>query len=150
MSVLSDLAGEFESYIRDSVSLDIVDVSQPGDFINVLEIGSFQARVINNGELNMTSVSLDIDGKNGTLVSTAAAGPWSSSITVNGLTVNAKTSRDSTSLYFKAPAEEKPALTTLVSCHVRDWKANLDYIFTNRTKEENAKFGHLNREVHPS
>jgi hypothetical protein len=132
------------------VSLDIVDVTHPGDFINVSEIGTFQARVTNNGDLNMTTVSLDIDGKNGTLVSTAQAGPWSSSITVNNLTVNAKTSRDTASLYFKAPPEEKPAFTTLINCHVKDWAANMNYMFTQRTKEETGKLGHLQREVHPS
>ena len=72
----------------------------------------------------MTDVSLQIDGLNGTLVSTSSTGPWSASITVNSLTVPAGAVRDTADLHFKAPAAPQPVYTTLVNVRVKGWKAN--------------------------
>ena len=70
MGILQDLDAAIRSYIADSVSLDVVDVTTQGSSINIQEVCGFQARVSNNGLLKMTDVSLQIDGLNGTLVGT--------------------------------------------------------------------------------
>jgi hypothetical protein len=152
MAFFQNFRDALQAYIADSVSLSIVDVVSPapGTNINVGEVCRFQARVNNGGELNMTDVSLEIKGLNGTKVGTSNSGPWESSITVNSIAVPARSLKDTPDLFFKAPSVEKPASTTLVNVHVKDWKGDLTSLLVNRTSEEPAIFGHYMGQVHPS
>jgi hypothetical protein len=150
MGILQDLDSTIRSYVADNVNLDVVDVTKPGTSINVEEVCGFQARVSNNGLLKMADVSLQIDGLNGTLVSTSATGPWSSSITVNSLNVPARAVRDTGNLHFKAPTSPQPAFTTLVNVRVKNWKADLTPLLEGSSVGEENKVGHLMAQVFPS
>jgi hypothetical protein len=81
----------------------------------------------------MTGVTIHVHGSNGVLVSAAQAGPFDSVLTVSGLTVNGGSSRETATLYFKAPSTTKPAGTDLLSAHIENWLGNFDHFFTNHT-----------------
>src|SRR5690242_4230838 len=130
MGFLENFDSALRSYVTDSVDLSIVDVTTTGNSINTGDRGGFQARVANRGILKMNDVSLRIEGLNGTLVSTSNAGPWSSSITVNSLSVPAGSLRDTANLHFKAPANPQPAYTTLMNVRVVEWNADLSSILS--------------------
>jgi len=150
MGILQDLDAAIRSYIADSVGLDVVDVTTQGSSINIQEVCGFQARVSNNGLLKMTDVSLQIDGLNGTLLSTSSTGPWSPSLTVNSLSVPAGAVRDTASLHFKAPGSPQPVYTTLVNVRVKNWKADLTGLLDGSSTGEQNKIGHYQSQVFPS
>jgi hypothetical protein len=134
MSVLDDIAGALDSYPADEVALTFVNVNPPGSVVDVNEIVPFQVRIENNGHINMTGVTLHVHSFSGALVSTAQAGPFTSSLAiVSGLTVNGGGSRDTATLYFKAPATTKPEGTQLLSAHIENWSGNFDHYFSNHT-----------------
>jgi hypothetical protein len=96
VTFIDDFASAVSSYPSTSVTLSIVDVAvQTGTTgaVNVNEVWKYQVRVANNGHLNMTGVTLHIEGQNGAQVSTAAAGPWSTSIFPGGLNINSHSIR---------------------------------------------------------
>ena len=136
MSFFNDFASGLESYPVDSVTVSITDVAiQTGTAgsVNVNEVWKFKVNVQNNGHVNMTGVSLHVNGLNGATVGTAAAGPFSAGITTGSLTVNGGGSQKSGFLYFKAPNTAKAAGTDLVNAHIADWSGNLDHMFNNHT-----------------
>ena len=150
MGILQDLDTAIRSYVSDSVDLDVVDVTPQGTNVNVQEVVGFQARVTNHGLLKMTDVSLQIDGLNGTLVGSSATGPWSSSLTVNSLSVPAGAVRDTANLHFKAPGTPQPAYTTLVNVKVKNWKADLTGLLEGSSTGEQNKVGHYQGQVYPN
>ncbi len=136
MSFFNDFATALETYPVDSVDVNITDVAiQTGTSgaVNINEIWKFKVQVENNGHVNMSSVQLHVNGLNGALVATAAAGPFSPGITTASLTVNGGSSAKSGYLYFKAPGVTKPVGTDLVNAHIANWFGNLDHMFTNHT-----------------
>ncbi|MBM3770239.1 MAG: hypothetical protein FJW27_02940 [Acidimicrobiia bacterium] len=142
MAFFQDFADAVESYIRDSVSLDIVDVDVPGQVLNVNDVATFKARVQNNGNLKMTDVKLEIEGLNGALVGESDTGPWEPSLTVDCPNVPKGAAKDTVTLYFKAPGVAKPAFTTIVNVHVKSYNGSLDPLLITQTREEPGKFGH--------
>ena len=73
MEFLQQMIGAIEHYPADSVKLEIIDVDFPGDSLNESETGTFRVKVTNEGPLDMTNVTLQIQGENNTLVKTTGA-----------------------------------------------------------------------------
>jgi hypothetical protein len=151
--ILNDLAAEIESYPTTDVTISVVDIaphppSTPGG-VNVNERWRFKVRVANNGNLNMTGVSLHVQGNNGALVSASPAGPFTSLITAGSFTVNGGGSQDSATLYFQAPSVAKPAGTQLVNAHIADFSANFEHFFTNHTPHSITPEGVYTTQVFP-
>jgi hypothetical protein len=150
-SVLNQIAIELDNYPADEVALSFINVNPPGAVINVGEVVPFQVRIENNGHINMTGVTLHVHGDNGTLVATTATGPFTSVVSVAGLTVNGGGSRDTGVLYFKAPSSTRPAGTDLLSTHVEEWFGNFDHYFTNHTNNAAVPAnGHYENSVNAS
>ena len=136
MTFIDDFASAVSSYPSTSVTLSIVDVAvQTGTTgaVNVNEVWKYQVRVANNGHLNMTGVTLHIEGQNGAQVSTAAAGPWSTSIFPGGLNINSHSNQDTVDFYFKAPGVAKPAGTGLVRAHISTFDVNLNHLLNDHS-----------------
>ena len=85
MGVLADLKNEIESYPRDFLDLEIVDVDPAvGAAINRGEEVSFRVQVTNRGVLDVEGLSLVVTGLNGTQVkSNGAAAQFGSSFTTS-------------------------------------------------------------------
>ena len=155
MAYFDDFANAVAAYPSLSVTLSIVDlvVQPPGvaPAVTVNEVWAFQVRVANNGHLNMTGVSLHVEGQNGATVSTAAAGPFSPSIVPAALAaVNAHSTQDTVNLFFKAPGVVKPAGTPLVRVHLSSWDANLDHIMSNHSGHADPPSGTYSNQVFPA
>jgi hypothetical protein len=136
MSFLDDFASAVNGYPAASVTLAIVDrsVVPPGvgPAVTVNAVWAFHVRVTNNGRLNMAGLRLLIEGMNGAMVSTAAAGPFAFFITPPALpTLNARGSQETENFYFRAPSDVKAAGTALVRAYIISWDANLDHILKN-------------------
>ena len=156
MAFLDDFATAVSDYPLNSVILSIVDlvVQPPGTAgaVNVNEVWAFQVRVANNGHLNMTGVSLHVEGQNGAQVGLAATGPWSASIysgALAALAVNAHGTQDTVNLFFKAPNVAKPLGTPLVRAHIIIWDANLDHLLNGHSGHANLPAGTYSAQVSP-
>ena len=144
MSVLNEIATALENYPADEVTLTAVDVNPPGAVIDVNETVPFQIRIANNGHVNMTGLSLHVNGRNGATVSLSSNGPFVSGITVSGLTVNGGASLDTNTIYFKAPPTTKPAGTELLEFHVAEWFGDWVHMFGNHTNHSDASSTYSN------
>jgi len=136
MAFFEDFGDAVESYLATYVTLSIVAgnvQTGTGGSVNVNEVWRFQVHVVNGGMLNMTGVSLQIKGLNGAEVSTAAAGPFSSTVIFGALTVNAHDSSNTLHLFFKAPNAAQPAGTSLVNARINSFDANLTHILKDHS-----------------
>lgn len=156
MAFLDDFQSAVSNYPASNVTISVVDLApvppSTGPAVNINEIWSFQVRVRNNGNLNMTGVSLLITGKNGTTVSTNSAGPFSAgSIAFGNLTLNGHGGQqDTVNLYFRAPSVIMPAGTQLVTAQINGYDANLDHILIDHTSGTSAPTGSYNTQVFPT
>jgi len=154
MAFLDDFQNAVSGYPAASVTLTIVDKAPvpPATVaaINVNEVWSFQVRVRNNGNLNMTGVSLRIQGQNGATVSTTSAGPFSSSINFGNLSLNGHGGQqDTVNLFFKAPSTIKPAGTQLVTAQIAGFDVNLNHILIDHTLGSSSPTGIYTDQVFP-
>ena len=148
MPFFSDFAIAVDTYPVDWVTLSTIlnlnsDNIAPATplAINVNERWRFKVRVTNNGQLNITNVVLHVLGQNGALVSTAAAGPFSSEIHPGLPNVNAHGSQDSVYFYFQAPSVVKPAGTVLVKAHISSCDYNLNHILIDHPDHSDPPSG---------
>jgi hypothetical protein len=74
MTLIDDLTRAIHDYPDTDVQLEIVDVTFPGDVVNVLEEGRFRVRVTNNGALILRDVTVKVNGLHGMLVSNTTFG----------------------------------------------------------------------------
>jgi hypothetical protein len=153
MSIIDDIADAVSSYPATNVTLDILDfevkIGTSGD-INVNETWAFQVRVYNNGHLNMTNVSLQVEGLNGVTVGTAAAGPFGPSVTAAALaTVNAHSNRDTVNIFMKAPSGKKPAGTVILKAHISSFDLNWDHILVSHTGNANQPTKTITSQIYP-
>ena len=154
MPYFDDFANAVEAYPALSVNLSIVDrvVQAPGTpgAVNVNEVFAFQVRVANNGHLNLTNVTLHVEGRNGATVSSNAAGPFGTSIISPTITaVNAHGSQDSANLFFKAPNGARPAETALVRAHISAYDVNLSHILNSHSGHADPPSGTFAAQVFP-
>ena len=94
MTIFNDIANALESYTADECVITITDlalVSGTTGSLNVNETWKFKVNVENTGHMNMTDVSLHVEGYNGAHVSGIDLGPTGSwtltSIATGSLTV---------------------------------------------------------------
>ena len=154
MAFLDDFQNAVSGYPAASVALTIVDKAPvpPATVgaINVNEVWSFQVRVRNNGNLNMTGVSLRIQGENGATVSTTSTGPFSSSINFGNLSLAGHGGQqDTVNLFFKAPSTTRPAGTKLITAQIAGFDVNLNHILIDHTLGSSSPTGTHTDQVFP-
>jgi len=144
MPVLTDIANELDRYPLDETTIEIIDVAREGSAndpdINDDETWKFKVKVTNNGHINMTGVSLHVQGLNGTLVSEDPVTGFANDMVVASLNPpGGGESRQTKFFYFKpGTAANPPVNTPLLNAHIHDWGANFDHYFSNHTKDETA------------
>lgn len=133
MAFFDDFATAVSNYPSDKVTLSIVDrapvpPATAGE-VNVNEVWSFQIRVANTGNLNLTNVSFCVSGMNGARVGRSAAGPFVPDLLAPALpAVNAHSSVDSGNFFLLAPGLAKGPNTLLVRVHIEAFDVDLDHI----------------------
>ncbi len=154
MAYFDDFANAVTAYPALSVTLSVVDVvvhpPDTGPAVNTGEVWTFQVRVANNGNLNLTDVALHVEGQNGATVSTFNGNFVTSMFPFALAAVNAHSSQDTVSYYFKAPGVAKPAGTALVRIHISTFNANLDYPLITNTGHADPPAGTYATQVFPS
>lgn len=138
MAFFDDMTAAVETYPVANVDLEIVEVTTPGDALNVNEQGSFRVKVTNRGPLNLTGVTLRIHGQNGaTVANNGAIAPFVSEFVTQELpTINAHGGEQLTvggPLKFRAPGGAQNA-KTLVKATLEDWNADLNHILNNHSR----------------
>ena len=68
MAFFDDMMVALEAYPETYVTLEILGVDGVGDEVDVNDEGTFEVKLTNNGPLNLTGVTVRIDGKNGAQV----------------------------------------------------------------------------------
>jgi hypothetical protein len=140
MPFLDDFMAAVQAYPTASVILtfrelaSVDNATSPLGGVNVGETWRFRVRVHNTGYLNMTNVSLRIEGANGTKVSTMQAGPFGvGPVVVPSLSVQGHDGEtDTVNLYFLAPESPRVAGTPLVRIYIASFYVNLDLILNNQ------------------
>lgn len=155
MAFLDDFASAVSGYPAASVELSIVDLAvQPpgiGPSVTVNEVWAFQVRVKNKGKLNMTGVTLKIEGQNGAQVGTSASGPWASSKAAGPMPVNGNGGQqDTVNLFFKAPSAVKPAGTALLKATISAFDVNLNHILNDLSVGVASPSGPYSNQVYPA
>ena len=136
MPFLDDLVAAVQAYPATMVSLTYSPPTpfvpaQAAQRINVNEVWSLKVRVHNHGLLNMTNVSLRIEGANGAGVSHFPVGPWDDPVDLTGVTARALGITETDDIYFRATAAT-PEGTELVRFHVTGFDVDLDFILTGQ------------------
>lgn len=156
MAFLDDFRDAVSGYPAASVTVEIVDrapVTPPtGTQVNINDIWSFQVRVRNNGQLNMTGVSLRINGLNGATVSTSnLAGSYVGTISSFGnMTIPAHGTLDTVNLFLKAPNATRALGTELVSAQIAGFDVNLNHLLIDHTAFSATPRGVYADQVFPS
>ncbi len=138
MGILNDIAVALNNYLQDEIVISIVDVTLAtgtAGAININEKWKFKVKVENTGHINMTGVSLHVEGSNGTEIATSLNGVYLGAWTTGSYTVDGGSSVTSSDLYFEAPSTPKPANTQLVVAHVANWTGNWDHMFSEHTPD---------------
>ncbi len=151
MAFFDDMAAALETYPVTNVDLEIVEVTTPGDALNVNEQGSFRVKVTNHGLLNLTGVTLRIHGQNGaTVAGNSITSPFVSEFVTQELpTINAQGGEQLTvgsPLKFRAPGGAQDA-KTLVKATIEAWDANLNRILNGHSRPLDLPKGSFAAEV---
>lgn len=141
----ADFVAAMNDYAKDYVKLSVVSVAPEtppsGNVVNVNDVWKFKVRAKNNGALNLTGLTIHIEGQNGVMVSTAPAGPWVSSVFTDTRDVDAYEQKDGAYYYFKAPASPTTGSVDLVRAHVSSYDANLNYVLNGLSGHSDPPFG---------
>ena len=147
MSVFDQMVTDLEAYPETSVVLEIVDVSLDGDVLNEDEIAFFKVRVTNNGPLDLTDVTLKVDGRNGATVRPGLGADFVSDFTSSALpTIRGHGGTQELSLpAFQAPSAQPSK--TLVNVTLAAWNAKLDHILIGHSDPVDVPKGIFAAEV---
>ena len=145
MGFFDDFTTAIETYIDDYVDLEVIDVTYPGDRLNVGEQGQFGVRITNRGPLRLNDVALKFTGLAGTLVKGGGAiqqfePEWVFSgqidrVDAHGGSVVVGSVGDDyfQLLYFLAPSSPV-ARTDLVQVTIDDWMADLEHPLVSHSR----------------
>jgi hypothetical protein len=142
MGFFDDFAGAIESYPDDYVTLEIIEVSVPGNALNEDEIGSYRVQVRNTGPIDMADLTVRIRGLNGVLVkNNGAAAPLVTEVvtvagqfpTIKGHNGNAPQENTGSPFGFKAPPNPQPVID-LFEVSVEGWTGVLDHALESHSR----------------
>jgi hypothetical protein len=143
VAFFDDMLVALEAYPETYVTLEIIDVvaEDEGEVVNVRDEWTFKVKLTNNGPLNLTGVTVRIDGVNGATVKAEGAAAQFASEFVWDLTPRPTINGDGgelivpvTSLpfHFKAPATPQDE-KTLVKATLEHWDGDLSRIMINHS-----------------
>jgi len=141
----NDFRAAMHDYPEQFVVLEIVQVEYPGNFINQNEEGKFMVQLTNNGLLDMTDVTLKVQGLSGALVKTGGAADFDFrqelTIGMDSETIVGQggvSLTNGSKLQFKAPPGTKPAGTPLFKATIFNWNGSLDRLLNSHSHPEDV------------
>lgn len=139
MTLIDDLRTAIDDYPKDDVEISITDFrlrSGHGRRINPNEECLFRVKVWNKGHLDMTNLHIDVEGKEGCLVSqTDFLGKpmnFSTSIDLPVINLNAHQSWYSRWLYLQA-GKVTDGSVVLLEAHLGGWDASLHHLLIDHS-----------------
>jgi hypothetical protein len=143
VAFFDDMMVALKAYPETYVTLEIINVRGVGDVVNVNNEGTFKVKLTNNGPLNLTGVTVRIDGVNGTsvkdnniLAEFESEFVWDNQggerPTINGhgeLTVPMNIEP----FGFKAPATPSQEEETLIKATLEFWDGDISHIMNNHS-----------------
>jgi hypothetical protein len=136
-TIIDEIANAVAAYPDTDVKLEIVDLTFPGNALNLDEDGSFNVKVTNLGALTMKNVTLKAVATNGAEVKSQAAASQFSTEAISASTIGTIAggggSNDSIKFFFEAPNQPKPEGTVLVEVTIDSWDATWDYALNKRS-----------------
>jgi hypothetical protein len=151
MGIFADMIRELQAYPETHVVLEIVDVSFTEDVLNQGEVGDFKVRVTNNGALDLTDVTLKVEGRNGATVRDGLAADFEPEFISTELpTIGGHGGfQETTFASFLAPDSPQES-KTLVKATLASWNANTNHIFNDHSDPVDPPRGTFATEVVPS
>jgi hypothetical protein len=143
VAFFDDMLVALEAYPETYVTLEIIDVviEEGEDVVNVNDEATFKVKLTNSGPLNLTDVTVRIDGVHGATVKKEGAAAQFEEDFVYDLTPRPTINGDggelilppTQSFHFKAPAEEQDE-KTLVKATLERWDGDLSRIMINHSE----------------
>lgn len=140
MGFFDDYADAIETYPDTEVTIEIVDVTVPGDALNVNELGSFRIQITNNGVLAMDDVVFKVRGLAGTRVKqNGAAAPLVEEFVTGVGQVERVRARggvattNGSPLGFEAPGSPRAA-QDLIEVTLEGWNPSEDNLLTAHSR----------------
>jgi hypothetical protein len=136
------------------VQLEIVEVTFPGDVIDVTEEGTFKVKVTNTGPLKLTDVNIKVKGLNGTTVKHGGAAAQFGSEFVTGLNDNVNAHGGSSltqggALHFRAPSSPH-ASQPLIEATLDEWRGSLAHMLDAHSRPLDTVKATFAAQVHPA
>lgn len=144
MTILTDLADELETYPRDFLDVQIVQVDPPGNALNAGENARFRIQVANSGPVDANQLSLLVEGLNGTLVASNGVNrDLQDAFTISGAFFgdvpahSATTPRVSPGDPFEFRAStSSTTVRDLVRVSVAGWETTFNHLTSGHTRED--------------
>jgi hypothetical protein len=144
VAFFDDMMVALEAYPETYVTLEILGVDDVGDVLDVEDEGTFEVKLTNNGPLNLTGVTVRIDGKNGAkvkdnniLAEFKSDFVWNNQgrelPTINGDGGELVVPMSVGPFGFKAPAEPSQDEKVLVKATLQAWDGDLSRIMINHS-----------------
>jgi hypothetical protein len=144
VAFFDDMLVALEAYPETYVTLEIIDVvieEEDGDVFNEGDEAAFKVKLTNSGPLNLTGVTVRIDGVHGATVKKEGAAAQFEDEFVYDLTPRPTINGDggelivpiNQSFHFKAPAEPQDE-KTLVKATLERWDGDLSRIMINHSE----------------
>ena len=160
MGMIDDLATALNEYPGEHVVITITDFKEPGTHINVDEICSFNARVENNGHLDMKNVKLHVEATRFTSVSVTTAGflgvgvpvSFGNSVVSGGRDVNAHSTVTYGDFHMRAVGATPDGGTArrdLFTVHISTFDAGLENILKDHSHHAGNPEVAYARHIHP-
>lgn len=150
MAFFDDFRAAIDSYPADSVELNIVNFSEPGDHINEGESCTFFVEIVNGGQLNMRDVKLHLVGVQAwTRVRLNIFAPWSIAV-VTGASYDVNAHSTATVGPFHMLAEEDTDGNNedILSVHLSTYDANIQHLLDGHSGHSTGASDTYNRHIH--
>jgi hypothetical protein len=150
MTVIQDLASEMAAYPDEQVQMEIIDFQEPGNVINPGEVCTFRVRIKNKGHLNMSNVSLHVNGTNDlTMVSQTdiLGNPINFSYSMRTAPQHISAHSTVTTRLFYMKAIRPTANTRLLEMHLADWDADLGHLLRVHAGHDYGAHAELSRAI---
>jgi hypothetical protein len=137
MGLIAQLTEEIKNYPVTEVKVEIFDVTFPGGVLNVSEQGTFKVKVTNNGGLDLTDVTIRVQGQNGVVVANnGAAAPFVAefiSQVFPQIDAHGGSQISIGSFKFRAPANAQSS-RVLLAASLEAWNTNFNHPLIDHTR----------------
>jgi hypothetical protein len=135
MGFFDDFRKAIDNYDGDSMNVNLVgfQLLAPGPHLNVGEWFRFQVQVFNDGQLNLTGVTVLVNSTAFARVNPVPAGPTADSAIVPFGNIGAHSSRQSSQWVLASAILETAGAQDIITARIFTWDADLNHLLNDHS-----------------